>query len=639
MKKLKDVEGAFRLASELLREGRNKESERLLREIVGTRPVHAGAWHCLGRIAHQSGRLPEARDALTRAGKLDALQPVYPYTLGLVLHDLRDLRAAADSYREAIRRHPGFAEAWNNLGLVLQDLNAHDEAERAWLKALELRNDYVAARRNLAALYRLLGDASVSRNRLAEAAVRYRQALSLTPDALQAKFELELMLPVVYASAQEISAARSAYSAGIQQLEEMLPSLLMHDCDEVLSALRRSNFYLAYQGENDLSLQSRYGDFVHALLSHHAPGLMRSIPLSRIAGRRIRIGFVSRFTYRCTVGLYFQSWMTQLDRDRFEVFVFSLGSREDDVTKEIKSAVDHFSTMNGRIEVMAEAVRDAQVDVLVFPELGMDADTFLLAAFRLAPVQCAAWGHPVTSGLPNVDVYLSVDCMEPAGAERYYRERLMLLPGIGTRYPVPVLPAWKSRADMGLPESKTLYLFPQSPFKIHPDNDFILAGVLAGDEDGVLVMFEGQGAEVSGDMHARLIAAGISADRIVVLPVMSHDDYLRINMLCDLMLDSYYWSGGNTSLDALACGLPIVTLPGAFMRGRQSAGMLRLMGVSELVAESPQEYLAIASRLGTDPQWRSEIRSRIVHGLNAVFDCSDAVDALQHFFSATCSPA
>src|SRR5690606_9230540 len=119
--------------------------------------------------------------------------------------------------------------------------------------------------------------------------------------------------------------------------------------------------------------------------------------------------------------------------------------------------------------------------------------------------------------------------------------------------------------------------------------------------------------------------------RVRLLPNMGHADYLRVNLACDVMLDSLYWSGGNTSLDAIACGLPIVTRPGDLMRGRQSAGMLALMGLPELVAGSDAEWIEIALRLGQDAGWRAAIRERVAGGSARLFDQDAPVRALEAF--------
>ena len=88
------------------------------------------------------------------------------------------------------------------------------------------------------------------------------------------------------------------------------------------------------------------------------------------------------------------------------------------------------------------------------------------------------------------------------------------------------------------------------------------------------------------------------------------------------------WSGGNTSLDAIACALPVVTLPGAFMRARQSAAMLELVGVPELVARDADDYVAIAARLASDRAWRDDLSARIDRGAARLFDDPAPVEAL-----------
>ena len=116
-------------------------------------------------------------------------------------------------------------------------------------------------------------------------------------------------------------------------------------------------------------------------------------------------------------------------------------------------------------------------------------------------------------------------------------------------------------------------------------------------------------------------------DQLIVLPTFPHDDYLRINLACDAMLDTLHWSGGNTSLDALACGLPVVTLPGDFMRGRQSAAMLRLVGAPEMIARDRDDYVRIATRAAGDAAWRKELAARIRDGRAAIFDTREPVEA------------
>src|SRR5262249_38534008 len=199
---------------------------------------------------------------------------------------------------------------------------------------------------------------------------------------------------------------------------------------------------------------------------------------------KARIGFVSFFFWRTTVASYFSSWISAIDQREFEVYAYHLGPIEDQVTRAIKSAAGKYRHLVGSVLDAAAQIREDQPDVLVFPELGMNGRAFLLAAMRLAPVQCAAWGHPVTSGLGTIDVFFSCAAMEPEGAASHYSERLVTLPGIGTRYARPPLPEKKNRGSLGLPEDRHLYLFPHSFFKIHPDNDRLLAEMISRDPRG-----------------------------------------------------------------------------------------------------------------------------------------------------------
>jgi CRISPR-associated protein Csy1 len=359
------------------------------------------------------------------------------------------------------------------------------------------------------------------------------------------------------------------------------------------------------------------------------------------------VGFASAFFHTGTCGRYFRSWITDLDRGGFEVFVYHLYPGMDEVASDIARRADSFKSFGGsraRPSVVAREIRGDELDVLVYPELGMDACSFGLAALRLAPRQYAGWGHPVTTGHATIDGFLSCETMEPEGAQAHYAERLLLLPGIGTSYRRLDIPGDASRPPFGLPEQRMLLLCPQSLWKIHPDNDALFAELLAANREALLVLFAGRHPTITDKFMRRLERMfsdhGLAVrERVLMLPQVGHDDYLRINLVCDAMLDTMHWSGGNTSLDALACGLPVVTLPGAFMRGRQSAGMLGLLGVPELIARDREDYLAIAGRLVGDAGWRRELSGRIRAAQSELFDRPDAVASLQRLLQEDATAA
>ena len=341
-----------------------------------------------------------------------------------------------------------------------------------------------------------------------------------------------------------------------------------------------------------------------------------------------------------TVGRYFEHWLTDLPRDAFDVHVYALQSGFDAVAQRIAQRADRYRRCARFRPSQAAALIHADApDVLVYPEIGMDATTFAVAALRLAPVQCAGWGHPVTTGHATVDVFFTSAAMEPEGGDAHYSERLVRLPGIGTRYLLPEVAEPAPRASLGLPPDGPLFLCPQSLFKIAPEDDVLLSRVLAAVPGSRLVFFEGRHPRLTSKFSARLHAAcgaiGVgAADRVRFVPQCAHVTYLAINRVCDAMLDTSRWSGGNTTLDAIACALPVVTLPGRFMRARQSAAMLELARVPELIARNADDYVSIAQALVGEAGLRASLSRRLVEGQPRIFDDPAPVPALADWLLA-----
>ena len=609
--------------------GRKEEAAAAFREAVGIKPDYVRALNNLGStLLH----LEQSAEAVQCLQKAIALDPDYAYAylnLGLYQIAIGRYADAEASLANAVRLEPRLSDAHLGLGRLFRELMDLDRAEKSLRQAVEFNARSVDAWLQLA---EVLAEKGATR----ESLDAYAQVARIQPKSLRAQMGLALTLPQVYASSGEIDTVRARYGQCVDALQAGVPQFASLPPDERLAAAQWNNFYLAYQGRDDRDLQERFARFQRAVIESAAPGLFAPIAARSVAGRRIRVGFVSQFFYDCTAGRYFKSWITKLDRFSFETVVYSLNNRPDHVTREVEAASDRFRTLAFSLTGLAKAVLADELDVLIYPELGMNPRVFTMASLRLAPLQCAGWGHPVTTGHENVDVFFSSEAMEPEGAQAHYRERLVTLPGIGTCYPAPQVPEAVPRASFGLPEEAILYLFPQSLFKIHPDNDELLVDIAAQEPRAVVVMFQSRYEPITRQFVERLArrfaARGIAtAGRIKLLPNVGHEDYLRINRCCDVMLDSLYWSGGNTSLDALSAGLPLVTMPGALMRGRQSFGMLSILGLEELVAKDAQDYVAIALRLGRDAQYRGRIRATIAERLPRLFDQEAPIRALEEF--------
>ncbi len=640
---------------------RSKAHERLsdlsaaiadLRRAVAVAPRDVRTRNTLGILLAERGDLADSIAELTLAVEIDPGYARGWNNLGNALRSAGRIGEAAAAVRRAVGTDPDYALAWSHLGALLVEQGDDAAAGDAYARALALKQDSGTVL-GLAAIARRRGDVDAAvdlytratvlapadpnallqlagtlaeRDDLAAARSAYAGARARKPGLLRAAFGEALTLPMVYSDAAAVGSARADYAAGLTRLEAEIPNLVRGRAfGDVADELRWTNFLLAYQGEDDRELQARYAAIAGRAIEAVAPE-WRTPPRRSTAAARIRVGFASAFWSDGTVGRYFRSWITGLDRKRFEIFVYHLRRDATPFLTELSAHADRVRVYTGAKllpSMIAPAIRGDALDALVYPELGMDATSFALAALRLAPLQCAAWGHPVTTGHASIDAFFSCGAMEPPGADAHYTERLIRLPGIGTNYGRPGAPADAPRARFGLPEGVPLLLCPQSLFKIHPDNDALFARVLAAAPKARIVVFDGRHSVLTAKYRARLgsalARAGVASERLIVLPQCGHDDYLRINAMCAAMLDTLRWSGGNTSLDALAAGLPIVTLPGRFMRGRQSAAMLSLAGVDEVVAGDEDDYVRIAGRLVGEPEWRDSIAARLRAGRDRLF--------------------
>ena len=395
-------------------------------------------------------------------------------------------------------------------------------------------------------------------------------------------------------------------------------------------------FYLAYQEENNRDLLFQYGTLCARLMKHWQD--KQAFPSPVFTGGAIRVGIVSAHFYGHSVwDAIVKGWFQHLDRERFELHVFHVGSKQDEETGWAKARSASFTQGARDLKLWVKAVLEKQVDVLIYPEIGMDPMTVKLASLRLAPVQIAAWGHPETTGLPDMDYYLSAECLEPADAQNNYTEKLICLPNLGCHYhPEPFQSADPDLASLGIEGSVPFFLCPGTPFKYAPQHDHIFVEIANKLGRCQFVFFTHHQRGLSEKLHRRLEAAFAKAD-------MNFNDYGRfipwqeqaafhgLLKRADVFLDTIGFSGFNTAMQAVECSLPIVTREGRFMRGRLTSGILQRMGMRELIAETEDEYVNLAVRLAQDAEYRLNIRQRIENSRSILFDDIAPVRALEDF--------
>ena len=460
------------------------------------------------------------------------------------------------------------------------------------------------------------------------------RATEIVPTEYVFQLLKHLTLPIVYNTADEIEFYRERF---VIELEKLIQQTSLKTPEDKFNALRGfssfTNFYLAYQAHNVVESQSKYANLVHqVMVANYSQWVQPQSMPPLLENGKIRVGYISSYLHSYSGTLWLTGWLRYCNHQQFEVYCYYTGNDPDPITEHFRQYSDRFRHIPHNLEGVCQQIIDDKLHILVFPEIGMDAPIIQIAALRLAPVQCSAWGHPVTSGLPTIDYFISSELMEPENAQLHYSETLIKLPNIGVAYPKPTVGKLNnSRLDFDLREDAVIYLCCQAPFKYLPQYDFILAEIARRVPQAQFIFPRGE--LLRERLKFAFAAVNLdSEDYCLFRTIPTRQDYIAINFISDVFLDTFTWSGGNTSLEAIACNLPIVTCPGEFMRGLHAYSFLKMLGVTDTIAQNEEEYIQIAVKLGLDSQWRRDIAQRMSQRQDAVFDDKVCVTALEGFY-------
>lgn len=653
----------YNLGTVLMQLGRPGEAEQALQRCLALEPGWAEAHGALGEALASAGRLDEA---LASAQRAVALKPdlAHPRLIaGNVLREKGFLDEALAAYRAALERDLRIPEAYNNLGNVLKQQGKTEEALAAYGQAVALNPGFTIARLNAAKLLRESG-------RLAQAADAYRELLAAEPGLAEAHFDLGNALKgmgdragalAAYARALEIdpdlaearwaramsqlpmiaedeadaARSRAAFDAELAELERWCDARGPEKAARAVGT--QQPFYLAYQEEDHRERLARYGALCARLMGgwQSASDLPQ---IARVTRADLRVGIVSAHVRDHSVwNALVKGWLQHLDRQRFDVRLFHLGATHDVETALAKTMVSHYTYGVSDLVEWTRLIIGHQLDVLIYPEVGMDPLTAKLASLRLAHVQAAAWGHPITTGLPTLDYYLSAEALEPADAEAHYTERLVRLPGLGCcTAPSAAAAAEVDLAALGIREGVPILVSAGTPFKYTPRHDALYVEIARRLGECQLVFFAPHPRELMARVRARMArafqAAGLDLARFAVfVPWQSRPAFLGLLQHADVFLDTLGFSGFNTALQAIEQGLPVLAWEGRFLRGRLASGVLRRMGLDELVAADEDAYVAGAVRLAREAAYWGEVRERMIAARSVLYGDVAPVRALEHF--------
>ncbi|MHC4181847.1 MAG: O-linked N-acetylglucosamine transferase family protein [Planctomycetota bacterium] len=435
------------------------------------------------------------------------------------------------------------------------------------------------------------------------------------------------LLPPMIRSREAIEEARACL---VRELESLNTETLT--IADPLLDVPMLHFFLVYHGLDDRPLMELQGRVLRSI----CPSLSLTAPTSRnvVGGNhsrgRLRIGFLSTHFRDHTIGKLNAGLIDALPAETFEKVLFLIEGDADSFSEQMARTVEHCVYIRNNLEAAYTAIVQQQLDILYFADIGMDPLTYFLAFYRMAPLQVSTWGHPVTSGLSTIDGFILARDMEPEDGEAHFSERLIRLSRPNFVYQRPCLPELPlDRSFFGLPEDSHLYLCPQAVFKFHPDFDVTLTDILRRDPQGRLVLIRSKYPAWDEILMDRLTALLEDApQRVDWLSSMPRNHFLSLLVLGDVMLDPFPFCGGNTTLEALSFGIPVVTFPTRHIRGRLTYAFYQTIGVMDCVAGNTEEYVQIAVHLGVNTLAREKIREKILAHCGSLYNNVSFIDEL-----------
>ena len=423
-----------------------------------------------------------------------------------------------------------------------------------------------------------------------------------------------------------------------------LRNVIHPDDDDYVYCLL-SSFYLETLYEEDWR-RSTYEYYRLAVKAW--PSLKYTNVKKEQRGSILKIGIMSAFLYDGnSVIRDFGETLARLPKDKFALNLVYLNERNVPISpfcEKWESTVNILEIKKETLPLVEDVpkwlsyTRDKivsmKLDIIFYPDLTMSTMTHRLAMSRLAPIQVTSHGHPVTSGIPTIDYYISWKAAEIDTASEHYIEKLVLLPSNNIhQYYNPVFKEGistitkqtvnNSSRDILFPNisGKRWYVCMQKPFKLHPCFGNMLQNVLEKDDEGIIILHGG--AERNW---------GLDMSRVYYLNELPHHELLALYREADVVLDSYYAGGCTTTREAFEMGAVVVTLPAKYLGGRWTKAYYDILGVSDAIAKDKDDYAKLAVSIACNPSLKASISSKISENIHKMWRSEEAVNNWTEIF-------
>jgi protein O-GlcNAc transferase len=588
------VEAYNNLGNVLKDQGKVDEAIAAFQTALQIKPDSAPIYNNLGATLMIKDRFEESIAALFKAVELKPDYSEGYINLGLALRERGRFKEAVAAFQTALRYKPDFADAYNCLGSLLMSQGHAEPAIAAFQSALRIKPDFVDAHNNL-------GNALKTIGRLDQAIEVYRNVLKISPEFAVGHNNLGTALLIQ----GRIEECVAAYRESIKLQPDLAPahSNLVY----VLHFLPGYSPQLLH--EEHLQWNKQHGEPLKKFIQPHSN--------DRDPSRRLKIGYVSPDLRGHSVAFFLENLLARHNSNKFEIFCYADLPNPDDTSARLQKLAHHWrDTTRLKEERIAELVRDDAIDILVDLAGHTAGNRLLLFARKPAPVQVTWLGYPDTTGMDVMD-YRFTDAYAdpPQSAQEFYSEKLIWLEDTFLSYrpledapPVVPPPVIKKHGQITFGCFNILS-------KINVPLAKLWSQILQETPESRLLIKSYQGLQDSGGRkHLMDIFAecGISADRVELLGLApTRGEHLKQYERIDIALDSCPYNGTTTTCDSLWMGVPVISLAGKSHMSRVGVSLLSNVGLTELIAETPQQYIEIAVNLSRDKPRLQKLRKSL----------------------------
>lgn len=622
-------------------------ADEFLQQALLLEPKRPSIYNNLGSLYYSQKKVAKAIQHFEIALSIDPNFSQAANNLGNVWQEIGETEKAIIAFEQALASNPELAAAWNNLGNTLSRCNRSVDAEKLFLKAIELDPNYKDAWNNLGISYATQG--------LTEHALNaYNKALELVRnDALALNNKGNLLL-----KANRCQEALNCFEASTNA-NELLPESwngfgfaykqlgklkqaersfrksigLKHNYPEAWNNL---GLTLAEQGKLDAALSAfgtalemrpsysechsnlllflNYHPDVHTQTLHDAhlnwaaahqlyPIKVSADDPIKESDNKIRIGFVSADFCRHPIGYFLLPLLKHIDKSKFKITCYSNNQHNDDMTQALREHCHHWVSISdsSNVALVGKILTD-KIDILI--DLSGHTSGNKLEAFSLrpAPVQISWLGYPCTTALDTMDYVLSDSICLPEYTHWQFTEQVLTMPNSRCCYSPPSY-APEIDALPALQNQHITFASFNNPVKLNAPTYRLWSDILKRSSGSKLVLSWKTLSDpsIANDIYQQFADLGIDNSRIILLGEQrQHLQVFRDYQNIDIALDTYPFSGGLTSCEALWMGVPTVTLAGKHPASRQTAGLLTEIGLDRLVNFTMSNYVECVLDLASD---------------------------------------